>query len=264
MAQAPNGGCQIGVNLGFTRFLFFSLPGDDDAIVARLRAAAGMIARGFFNDFEGDSNGSLSHETIQFLVNERWQDQSGVPGSRYALQISSKYRPRLQDTEKELRRRLNGEIGVVSIEGAVRAPQYTSPAMHEYAFRHALGRVPGRTQCNVIILPIRKTKEWWDKDPIDRHAYFYPRPNPATGMPIKGHARVAEPGIRTIHRRLYYNPDGHGRPGEFDFITYFECEDQHLATFNEIRRALRDEHQNPEWKFVVEGPEWRGRRVMRW
>ncbi len=140
MAQAPNGGCQIGVNLGFTRFLFFSLPGDDDAIVARLRAAAGMIARGFFNDFEGDSNGSLSHETIQFLVNERWQDQSGVPGSRYALQISSKYRPRLQDTEKELRRRLNGEIGVVSIEGAVRAPQYTSPAMHEYAFRHALVR----------------------------------------------------------------------------------------------------------------------------
>lgn len=264
MAQAANGTSQIGVNLGFTRFLFFSLPGEDEAVASRLRAAATMIARGFFNDFEGDSNGSTSHETIQFMVNERCQDQSGVPGSRYALQISARYRPRLEETERELRRRLNGDVSVVSIEGAIRAPQYTSPAMHEYAYKPALGRVAGRQQCNVIVLPLRKTKEWWAQTALDRHAYFYPRPNPVNGHEIKGHARVAEAGITTIHRRLYYNPDGHGRPGEYDFITYFECEDQHLATFNEIRRALRDEHQNPEWKYVVEGPEWRGRRVMKW
>jgi hypothetical protein len=85
-----------------------------------------------------------------------------------------------------------------------------------------------------------------------------------TGARVKGHARAAEAGIGTIYRRLYYNPDGTGRDGEFDFITYFECADEHLSTFEQICRALRDERQNPEWRYVVEGPEWRGKRVLKW
>src|SRR5437763_559910 len=54
------------------------------------------------------------------------------------------------------------------------------------------------------------------------------------------------------------------RQGEFDFITYFECSDENLPIFDQICRALRDERQNPEWKYVLEGPEWRGKRVLRW
>jgi hypothetical protein len=81
---------------------------------------------------------------------------------------------------------------------------------------------------------------------------------------VKGHARSAEAGIATIFRRLYHNPDGYQREGEFDFVGYFECVDEHLPVFEQICRALRDEQQNPEWKFVLEGPEWRGRRVLRW
>jgi hypothetical protein len=75
---------------------------------------------------------------------------------------------------------------------------------------------------------------------------------------------AAEAGISTIFRRLYHNPDGYERPGEFDFITYFECADRHLATFDAVCAGLRDTRQNPEWAFVQEGPEWRGRRVPRW
>jgi hypothetical protein len=56
---------------------------------------------------------------------------------------------------------------------------------------------------------------------------------------VKGHARAAEPGFSTIHRRLFYNPDGSGRAGEFDFITYFECADEHVATFDRIRASRR-------------------------
>ena len=86
----------------------------------------------------------------------------------------------------------------------------------------------------------------------------------ASGTRVKGHARAAEAGISTIFRRLYYNPDGHGRADEFDFVTYFECADEHLATFDQICRALRDVRQNPEWRYVIEGPEWRGKRVLKW
>lgn len=255
----------LGVNLAFTRFFFIMPARDDDAARTRLRAAGSVVARGFFNDFEAEgAKDSAPHETIQFLLNEEGRPRHGLAGARYALQVSSKYRPRLAETETELRRKLEGNAEIVALEGAVRVPQYTSAEMHAYAYRDAVVRASGRAQRNAIIIPVRKTQEWWEKTPLDRHLYFYPHTDGATGTLAKGHARAAEPGISTIFRRLYYNPDGHGRADEFDFIAYFECADEHLGTFDQVCRALRDERQNPEWRFVVEGPEWRGRRVLRW
>jgi hypothetical protein len=253
----------LGVNLAFTKFIFVTPARDDDAARARLRAAGAIVARGFFNDFEAEGRDGPPQETIQFLVNEDTHGQPGFAGARYALQVCSKYRPRLAETEGELKRRLGDNGSVVALDGAVRVPQYTSAQMYAYAFKDASPRLSGRVQRNVFIIPVRKTTEWWEKSALDRHAYFYPHSD-ATGATVKGHARAAEAGITTIYRRLYYNPDGHGRPGEFDFISYFECADQHLPTFDQIRRSLRDERQNPEWRYVVEGPEWRGRRVLKW
>ena len=40
--------------------------------------------------------------------------------------------------------------------------------------------------------------------------------------------------------------------------------DENIPVFDQICRSLRDEQQNPEWKYVLEGPEWRGKRVLRW
>ena len=54
------------------------------------------------------------------------------------------------------------------------------------------------------------------------------------------------------------------RSQEFDFLTYFECEDEGVAVFDQVLLALRDFHQNPEWRYVQEGPIWRGKRVLRW
>ena len=258
-------GSSLGVNLAFTKFLFVTPSRDDDAARTRLRAAGSVVARGFFNDFEAEGGRDTPpHETIQFLVNEDGHQRPGIAGARYALQVSSKYRPRLLETEMELRRRLAEHADVTALDGAVRVPQYTSAEMHAYAYKHASPRASGRSQRNVIIIPIRKTQEWWDKNPLDRHAYFYPHADAPTGTRVKGHARAAEAGISTVFRRLFYNPDGHSRADEFDFITYFECADEHLATFDQICRALRDERQNPEWRYVVEGPEWRGKRVLKW
>lgn len=72
------------------------------------------------------------------------------------------------------------------------------------------------------------------------------------------------PGSARIFCKLYYNPDGHGRDGEWDFVSYFECADEHLPTFDQICQAPRDVRQNPEWRYVTEGPEWRGGRVPKW
>jgi hypothetical protein len=115
---------------------------------------------------------------------------------------------------------------------------------------------------NAIIIPVRKTPEWWALDPLDRHSYFYPSRNGHGDIP--GHARAAEAGISSVCRKIYHHPDGHGLAGQYDFIAYFECADEHLATFDEVCRNLRSVDQNPEWKYVEEGPEWRGHRVFRW
>lgn len=249
----------VGVNLAYTKFLFVTPARDDESVRARLRAAGSTVARGFFNDFEAEGRDMPPHETIQFLL----KADDAAPGAPYAMQVCSKYRPRLKDTECELARRVGEYASVTAIEGAVRVPQYTSAQMHEYAFRAAMPRGSGRVQRNAIIIPMRKSAEWWEKAALDRQTYFYPHSGP-DGARVKGHARAAEPGIQTIYRKLYYNPDGHGRENEWDFVTYFECADEHLATFDRICQTLRDVRQNPEWRYVTEGPEWRGRRVLRW
>ena len=257
-------GNHLGVNMAYTKFFFVTPVRDDEVARAKLRAAAGIVARGYFNDFEAEGRDAPPHETIQFLVRaDRGADEARPCGAPYALQVCSKYRPRLVETDVELRRRVADIAEVSALEGAVRVPQYTSAEMYAYAFKAAMARGSGRIQRNVIVIPMRKSQEWWDKAPLERQTFFYPHAD-MSGAHVKGHARAAESGIGTIFRKLYYNPDGHGRGDEWDFVTYFECADEHLATFDAICQALRDVRQNPEWRYVTEGPEWRGRRVLRW
>src|SRR5689334_4956576 len=118
-----NGTALSGGNLSFTKFLFVRPARDDDATRARVRTAGAVVARGFFNDFETqEGRDTPPHETIQFLINENGTDPADA-GARYVLQVSSKYRPRLLETEQELRRRLAGHAEIVALDGAVRAPQ---------------------------------------------------------------------------------------------------------------------------------------------
>lgn len=239
---------------------------EDAAVESRLRAAGSTIARGFFNDFDADgAKETQPHETVQFLIADGiLAADSGIAAARYAVQVSGKYRPRLTAVEEELRRRIGNSAEVVSIDGVQRPPRYTSAELYDFAYRRAAQRRPGRAARNAIVLPISKTADWWEKSPLERHAYFYPHIDAATGCPVHGHARSAQEGIPTLFRRLYHNPDGYSRSGEFDFITYFECDDEHVETFERVHQALRDTARNPEWRYVREGPLWRGRRVLKW
>jgi hypothetical protein len=255
-----------GVNLSFTKFMFVIARRDDPGVESRLRAAGSTLARGFFNDFEADgSREGQPHETIQFLVADGdLAGDSGIAAARYVVQVSGKYRPRLAELEEELRRRVGNAAEVVSLDGAQRSPRYTSAELFDFAYRRAAPRRPGRVAGRAIVLPITKTADWWAKPSLERHAYFYPHIDGATGCPVHGHAQSAQEGIPTLFRRLYHNPDGYGRRGEFDFVTYFECDEGHVETFERVHQALRDTARNPEWRYVREGPLWRGRRVLKW
>ncbi len=263
--MASDGNSHFSTNLAYTKFIFITPRHDDDAARTRVRQAGSVVARGFFNDFDADGSRSRPHETIQFLVTTNGsQEREGVGGARYAIHVRAKYRQRLDDIEGEVRRRLHEHTQITAIDGACRIPRYTSAELHAQVYQRAARRVSGRIMQNAIIIPIKKSAEWWATDPLDRHCHFYPHTDPHTGARVEGHARLGEAGVKTIYRDLFHNPDGYHREGEFDFVAYFECTDEQLGTFGEICQRLRDPDQNPEWQYVVEEPEWRGRRVLRW
>jgi hypothetical protein len=269
----PTNGTGVLSNLAFTKFLFVIARADDDAHGARLRTAGGNIARGFFNDFDIDDareTQAQRFETIQFYVREGDSPAEEdcpdpcIQKARHMVQVSSKYRPRLQEIDEELRRRIGDSAEIVALEGAFRNPRYSSAEMVQYSTKGAPLRRSGRLSKNAIVVPIRKTPEWWQKSALERHSYFYPHIDHASASPVRGHAQAAEKGIPSLFRRVFHNPDGYERANEFDFLTYFECDDEALPVFDQVLNALRDFHQNPEWRYVEEGPIWRGRRVLRW
>jgi len=122
----------LGVNVAYTKFFFVTPSRDDETTRVKLCAAGGIVARGFFNDFDAEGRDSPPDETIQFLLRA---DSNGVeaPGAPFAMQVCSKYRPRLKETDIELRRRVADFAEVMALEGAVRVPQYTSAEMYLYA-----------------------------------------------------------------------------------------------------------------------------------
>ena len=264
--MGANGHSEAAANLTHTKFVFVVPYQDDAATLTKIRSAGSHISRGFFNDFDADGTREPQpQETIQFLSAESTgPGRQGIGAAHFVAHMSGNYRPRLDEVTCELKRRITGAADTIILEGAERAPRYTSAEMHNFAYKHALSRQSGRASQNAVILPMSKTPAWWEKSALERHSYFYPHHEGASGSSVKGHAKTAEAGITTVFRRLYHNPDGYQRPGEFDFITYFECTDANMPVFDQMCRALRDPRQNPEWKYVMEGPEWRGKRVLRW
>ena len=261
-----NGHPDAAANTAFTKFLFVLPYQDDAATLTKIRSAGSNISRGFFNDYDADGSRDVQpQETIQFLTGDTpAPGRQGIGAAHFVAHLSANYRPRLEEVACELKRRIGDAADMIILDGAERMPRYSSAEMKKFAYKPALSRQSGRVSHNAVIMPMSKTAAWWEKSALERHSYFYPHHEDSSGSPVKGHAKAAEAGIPKVFRKLYHNPDGYQRPNEFDFITYFECTNESMPVFDQICRALRDERQNPEWKYVLEGPEWRGKRVLRW
>jgi hypothetical protein len=260
----------VGINLAFTKFLFLCPVETDTMLLARLRTIGSVVGRGFLNDFEAPiARDAQASQSIQFLVRgpgsppARPGDGATLCDASLAVQVSSRYRPRLLEFEEDVRRRA-GSVPILTLDGAVRGPRYSSAEIQQYIAKHASARRPGRVHQNAIVMPLRKSAEWWQKPAIERHTYFYPHMDQTSGGPAAGHVQAASEGLPALYKRMYHNPDGYGRPGQYDFIGYFECEDAAMPLFDRICASLRDPAVNPEWQFVDEGPAWRGRRVEGW
>ena len=164
--------------------------------------------------------------------------------------------------EAGLRKLIEGSGGSVeTLAGVMRPRSYTSHAMTEFAYAHAMPPGPGEKYPLAAVTPMNKTDAWWQMDFLHRESFFLPRYDENEEMVVKGHALASAMGVPGINRRLVHSPDGYGVQGNYDFVGYFEFAEKDAPVFREVMAGLRDTEQNPEWKYVLEGPEWWGRRV---
>ena len=247
-------------------YLCISVPGGARQAAARApvpELAARLGLRGEFEAADGHPR-----EAIAFLrrVDAAPADieDTDLLGTDAVVHVAAPTPEPVSEFCAELSRHLGAEVSLRVLAGGVRPKVYTGVNMYNFAYAHQVVQQPAGLMPNAFLVPLSKTGDWWQKGWMERHTYFLPRYDDAGRMLSQGHALTAEPGISCLMRRTYRHPAEPAPAGEYDFLTYFECANEDVPTFHEVRGALRDVAKNPEWKFVREGPTWHGRRVASW
>ncbi len=256
---------------GYQRYLFLGIPAERQE--AELASRIDHLCEGMVNlhDITGPpSADDLERGCCQLLLGQREHssrrdiDHPALLEANFLIRLESSASETLQRYETDLRRLVEPlGITVESLAGVQRPRSYTSHAMTQFAYAAAQAPGSGERYPLGVVTPMNKTTEWWNLDWMHRESFFLPRYDAEENMINKGHSLAAAAGISCITRRLMHASDGYGRESNYDFVGYFEFDEEHASVFKEVMAALRDVSQNPEWKYVREGPEWWGRRIRR-
>ncbi len=221
---------------------------------------------GLQNEF--NAAGSPPQEAIAFLRRQAAKPghipDDGLLRADCVIHVASKSSDPVMSFCVQVRAMMEPHATIRILSGVVRPRNYTGAAMEKWAYARAVVQQPGTTMPNAFLIPMSKTADWWRKDWMERHTYFLPRYDDRGRMVAEGHALAGEAAIPRLLRRNYHALAQPAPDGEYDFVTYFECADADIPVFQAVCANLRDVMRNPEWKFVLEGPTWHGRRVPTW
>ncbi len=257
--------------LGYAKFCFVRL--DASRVDSTLARSLDSIGAGLENmhSIEGNpSEDARRRGRYQYLraerslLAERDLPDPAISRANVLIRLESSTATPLAAYEDALRHLIEQRGGeVYSRLGIAKPRSYTSHAMTQFAYAHALAPTSGAKHPFGVVTPQNKTPEWWAMDWMRRESLFLPRYDPAGNVVAKGHALATAAGIPCINRRLVHHPGGYGLNDGYDFIGYFEFATADAPVFHAVMEGLRDRKQNPEWEYVREGPEWWGRRVGR-
>ncbi len=255
--------------MGHSLFLFVTF-GDTGADEG-LAQALDFLGQGLENMHQADgppSDEAFERGRFQLLraedglTSEQQIAHPGISGSHGLIRLECATLAPLKIYETGLRQLIETRGGSVeTLAGVMRPRSYTSHAMVQFAYAHALPPGPGEMYPLAAVTPMNKTAAWWNMDFLHRESFFLPRYDEDENMVVKGHALASAAGVPNINRRLVHAPEGYGLDENYDFVGYFEFAEADAPVFRQVMAALRDTEQNPEWKYVLEGPEWWGRRV---
>ena len=255
--------------IGHSLFLFVTFGetgGDED-----LAQALNFLGQGLENMHQADgppSDDAFERGRIQLLraedglTSEQQIAHPEISGSHGLIRLECASLEPINTYETGLRVLFASRGGSVeTLAGVMRPRSYTSHAMIQFAYAHALPPGPGEMYPLAAVTPMNKTAAWWNMDFLHRESFFLPRYDEDENMVVKGHALASAAGVPNINRRLVHAPEGYGLDENYDFVGYFEFAEADAPVFRQVMAALRDTEQNPEWKYVLEGPEWWGRRI---
>ncbi len=131
---------------------------------------------------------------------------------------------------------------VIQFYGVTQNLHYTSDAQRQELKRSRAELEPS-DQTTAVLIPIRKSEEWWKLAQDQRQAYFQRTDK------HEGHTAIGLPYVDRIFRKLYHSRYLNAVLG-YDFLTYFEFEDAYAQDFRALLAELRDTAVNPEWSYV--------------
>ncbi len=126
--------------------------------------------------------------------------------------------------------------------GVTQHLQYTTDAQRQELDRHSPSELPPSENTIAVLIPIGKSREWWELAQDQRQAFFQKAVN-------EGHTAIGLRYADRVFRRLYHSRYI-GSSANYDFLTYFEFYDQYADDFRKLLMELRDTTRNPEWKYV--------------
>ena len=123
-------------------------------------------------------------------------DDDGVVDARAAIRLEGNEAGPLLAYESRLRALVTERGGRLHTHAGVRKDRsYTSHAMSQFAYAHALAPAPAARHPIGVFLPQRKTREWWDMDFMRRESHFLPRYGDDGKVVAEGHAAACTEGI---------------------------------------------------------------------
>lgn len=215
---------------------------------------------GLGNEFAGND----PMPSVAYLARVRL-DEGDVADDRLAsadvvVHIAAPDETLARQYKRSVRGSLPAGVTVRTLTGQGLPMEYTGRAMHNFSYGHRVLQQTGDVAPNCFLLPMSKSPEWWTKSWMERHTYLLPSYDAQGEIVAEGHVLSAAAGIEHLLRRTYRQRSGAAAPGQYDFLTYFECADDAVVHFHTTVNALRDTRRNPEWAYVREGPLWQGRR----
>ena len=247
-------------------YVCLTVPPGERRATADLPVAELARRLGVRNEF--DPGGDHPPDAVAFLrrtgANPADIADPGLLNAQAVIHVASANAGPVAEFCTELVRLLGPAVRQRILTAMVRPMTYTGTAMYNFAYAHRVLQQPAAVMPHAFLIPMSKTAAWWKKDWMERHTYFLPRYDDSGRMLAEGYPLAAVAGIPRVMRRFYKSAAEPAPPDGYDFITYFECADQDLPTFDKVCAALRDVERNPGWKFVREGPTWRGQRVATW
>jgi hypothetical protein len=178
--------------------------------------------------------GAVSQYRIETVNPVAGQIPSGLASGWSMIRIESDATIRLEADAASL---------VVAFYGATQSLNYTNEPQRRELDAHSRSEVEPSEETVAVMIPIRKSPQWWGLAQDQRQTYFQTRGQ------YQGHTAIGLRYVDRVYRKLYhsryFNP-----PNPYDFLTYFEFNRAHTEDFKSLLAELRDPTRNPEWTHI--------------